>query len=105
MNAQNSSFRLFVLEQLAQIPDLRCRSMFGGHGLYAGEQFFGIIHDDRLYFRTTVQTRADYVAAGMTFFRPSPRQSLKSYYEVPAAILEDRERLDRWAGKAIRASD
>ena len=52
-----------------------------------------------------MQTRADYVAAGMTFFRPNPRQSLKSYYEVPAAVLEDRERLDRWAGKAIRASD
>lgn len=48
----SDSFLDFVLEQLAALPGLRCRSMFGGHGLYYGEQFFGIVYDSRLYFKT-----------------------------------------------------
>jgi DNA transformation protein and related proteins len=33
-------------------------------------------------------------------FRPNPKQTLKTYYEVPADILEDRELLARWADAA-----
>ena len=31
--------------------------MFGGYGLYAGEVFFGIVANGRLYFKTDDETR------------------------------------------------
>ena len=34
-------------------------------------------------------------------FRPSKKQTLKNYYEVPAFVLEDHEDLTDWATKAI----
>lgn len=74
--------------------------MFGGHGLYRHGIFFGIIHGDRLYFRADPRSRRDYINRGMEAFRPSARQVLKSYYEVPLDVLENAEELSRWAEKA-----
>jgi DNA transformation protein len=36
-------------------------------------------------------------------FRPNAKQTLTSYYQVPADILEDSERLCDWAVKAIHS--
>ena len=104
MNPQSDSFRDLVVEQLERLPDFRSRSMFGGFGLYSGGQFFGLIYQRRLYFRTGDDTRAAYTAAGMGFFQPNPKQSLKNYYEVPADILEDYDALIRWAEAGIKHS-
>jgi DNA transformation protein len=49
--AADVSFKDFVLDQLQGVPDLECRSMFGGHGLYQEETFFGIVFKGRLYFK------------------------------------------------------
>ncbi len=42
------SFKEFVMDQLQSFRGLRCRGMFGGHGLYCGDVFFGIISKSRL---------------------------------------------------------
>lgn len=97
-----NSFRDFVLEQLATLDGLRCKRMFGGHGLYCGEQFFGIVFDGRLYFKTNPDTLADYLARHAAVFAPSEKQILKNYREVPVDILEDSELLLLWARKAAR---
>lgn len=94
------SFRDFVLEQLASLDDLRCKRMFGGHGLYCGEQFFGIVFDGRLYFKTHPDTLAEYLEHHAAVFTPSEKQILKNYREVPVDILEDSQRLLLWARKA-----
>jgi hypothetical protein len=39
----DDSFKEFVLDQLGALPELRARAMFGAHGLYSGEHFFGIL--------------------------------------------------------------
>src|SRR5437868_7009537 len=42
--AVSDSFRVFVLEQLEQTTrDIRAKRMFGGVGIYAGEDFFALI--------------------------------------------------------------
>jgi TfoX/Sxy family transcriptional regulator of competence genes len=64
--------------------------MFGGHGLYQAETFFGIIHKGRLYFKVDASTVAEYRRRKMKPFRPNANQTLKSYYQVPAPILEER---------------
>ena len=76
--------------------------MFGGYGVYRGDSFFGILFKKRLYFRTGPITRPAYIKAGMKPFQPSARQTLKTYYEVPADVLEDREKLRVWAQKAAK---
>jgi DNA transformation protein len=96
------SFHDFVLEQLATLDGLRYKRMFGGYGLYCGEQFFGIVHDGRLYFKTNPDTLPEFLAYHAPVFAPSEKQVLKNYREVPADILEDRERLLVWAKKAAR---
>lgn len=96
------SFRDFVLEQLATLPGLRSKRMFGGYGLYAGEVFFGIVFDGRLYFKTHPDTLDDYLAHHATVFAPSEKQILKNYREVPVDILEDGECLALWARKAAQ---
>ncbi len=97
---KEDSFRDFVLDQLRSLEGISCRSMFGGHGVYLGADFFGIVYDGRLYFKTDETTREKYRSRGMGPFAPSEKQVLKSYYEVPEEIVEDDERLVSWAREA-----
>ena len=105
MGSAEDSFAAYVLDQLGALRGLGCRAMFGGHGLYLGPTFFGIIHGGRLYFRTGDATRGDYVRRGMRPFAPNDRQLLKTYYEVPADVVEDRQRLAAWARAAADSAD
>ena len=75
--------------------------MFGSSGPYHDGVFFGILAQGRLYFKTNTVNRGTYVQRGMQPFRPNPRQTLKSYYEVPVDILEDYEQLAVWARQAM----
>jgi DNA transformation protein len=75
--------------------------MFGGHGLYLGDQFFAIVYRDRLYFKTDDASRPEYEAAGSEPFRPNARQTLTSYWEVPAEVIENGESLVEWARDAV----
>lgn len=90
---KNDSFKDFVEEQLSGLADLRCKGMFGGFGLYEGSKFFGIISKGILYFKTDESSRNAYIEQGMKPFKFSEKQTLKNYYEVPADVLEDREKI------------
>ena len=95
------SFVAFVRDQLRALGPVDARPMFGGFGLYLGDIFFGIVHGDRLYFKTESRTATDYIDQGMKPFQPNPRQTLKNYHEVPADVLEDAGQLGHWARTAI----
>ncbi len=97
VKGKEDSFRDFVLDQLHALGDILCRAMFGGYGLYLGEDFFGIVYDGRLYFKTDEGTRKKYERNGMGPFTPSETQVLKNYFEVPEEVLEDAEELTAWA--------
>ena len=99
---KDESFKDFVLDQLQELDDVEARWMFGGHGLYQDEIFFGIIPKSRLYFKIDEKTVAEYRKRKMKPFRPNANQALKTYYEVPVAIIEDGDRLFEWAEAAIR---
>jgi DNA transformation protein and related proteins len=102
--APADTFKDFVLDQLERLPGLRCHRMFGSHGLYCGEIFFGIISKSHLYFKTDERTRLAYIERESRPFRPKPEQELKVYYEVPLEILEDRDQLVYWAKAAVEVS-
>lgn len=98
------SFTEYVLDQLNGLSGVTARPMFGGHGLYRRGIFFAIIHKERLYFKTDEKTKAAYTEYGMKPFRPSKKQTLKNYYEVPEEILENPDDLQSWATRAIAVS-
>ena len=102
----DDSFKHYVLDQLSTLSELRAKAMFGGLGLYQGERFFGIHFAGRLYFKVSDATRAAYIARGMVPFTYSrgERTMTMSYYEVPVAVLENREELIAWATQAIQAA-
>lgn len=97
-------FKEFVLDQLSGLGAVTCRAMFGGYGLYHGAVFFGIIFKGRLYFKTDPTTQLRYREMSMKPFRPSAAQTLKTYYEVPADILEDSDQCLAWARQAIHTA-
>ena len=98
-------FRDFVLDQLARIPQLRAKAMFGGLGLYSADAFFGIVAADELFFKADASNRSAYEAAGSEPFRPVlSRPVSMSYWRVPIEVLEDTGELATWALAAIRAA-
>ncbi|MGH7795962.1 MAG: TfoX/Sxy family protein [Candidatus Binatia bacterium] len=102
MNKKDESFKDFVLDQLQEMDGVEARRMFGGYGLYQEETFFGIVHKGKLYFKVDESTVGEYRRRKMKPFRPNVKQALKSYYQVPAEILEDADQVSEWARKAIR---
>ena len=99
----DDSFKDYIQDQLQNLGKVECRAMFGGHGLYHRDVFFGILYKDRLYFKTNETTRPKYETFGMKPFKPSAKQTLKNYYEVPVDIVEDGDELIKWAKEAAAA--
>lgn len=96
-----NDFLDFVLDQVDDLPNINYRRMFGAFGLYQEEDFFGIVSGDVLYLKTNEHTRKKFIGADMGCFRPSEKQVLKNYYEVPAHVLEQAEELESWVLDAI----
>jgi DNA transformation protein and related proteins len=93
-----------IMGDLTGLGPIAIRPIFGGQGIYWRNVIFGIVFGGRLYFKVDDQSKGDYVTRGMPPFRPNERQTLKSYYEVPPDVLDDREALLSWAREAIRAA-
>src|SRR5688500_5757037 len=102
---RDDAFLEFVRDQLGRVDGVTTRSMFGGHGLYRGGVFFGIVYDGRLYFKTDEASAAEYRKRGAEPFRPSETQTLKRYYEVPVEVVENSSALADWAERAARCGE
>ncbi len=92
---------------LTPLGAFRSRAMFGGHGLYLDDLFFGLIAYDTLYLKTDEQNRSDYMKAkSKPFSFESSRKGLvtTSYWQCPADALNDGRKLRQWIGKALDAA-
>jgi len=92
---------------LSPLGAFRSRAMFGGHGLYLDDLFFGLIAYDRLYLKTDEENCGDYVKAkSKPFSFESTRKGLvvTSYWQCPDAVLKDTRKLRRWIGRALEAA-
>jgi DNA transformation protein len=92
---------------LTPLGVFRSRLMFGGHGLYLDDLFFGLIAYDKLYLKTDEHNRSDYVKArAKPFSFESKRKGLviTSYWQCPHAVTKDAGKLRRWIGKALDAA-
>lgn len=96
----------YVLEQLAPMPGLTSRRMFGAVGVYSDGVFFAIIDNDTVFLKVDDSTRESYTARGCEPFRPykdRPEVSM-SYFQVPVDVIEDADELIPWARSAVRAA-
>ena len=102
---KDDSFREYVADALSGLGGVRIRPMFGGHGLYLKDDFFGMAWKGKLYFRADDETRPEYERRGGEAFCVTMRgkKMTMQYWSVPAEVLEDHEELARWATRAARA--
>ena len=97
---RDTSFRDFVLDQLEGLDGVRSRAMFGGHGLYLEEEFFGMIWKGRLFLRTDGTSREEYRAMGSEPIPFGDDVKSNTYWSVPEDVLEDPRRLREWVRAA-----
>ena len=98
---------LFAIEQLAMDGAIITRPLFGAVALYRNGSVFAMAWKGSLYFKVDEATRKDYEAANshaLGYLSEGVDHSLKSFWEVPADVIEDQEKLRAWARKACQAA-
>jgi DNA transformation protein len=100
----SDGYRTYIIEQLAALPALSTRRMFGGLGIYSDALFFALIDDDVLFFKVDDANREDYVSRGMKAFMPFPGQASMGYFQVPVDVIEEAEDLTRWARRSVEVA-
>lgn len=94
------------LELLAPLGALRARRMFGGHGLYCDELFFGIVVGERLYLKADAQTRPAFEAAGCEPFVVDAKRGAVAlgYWSAPAEAMDSPAAMQPWGRLALAAA-
>lgn len=93
------------VDRLLELVDgATARRMFGGTGIYAEGAMFAIAMGEELYLKVDEESRAEYEELGSGPFAPNERQTIRSFYEVPAEVASDDAELAAWAHRAIDAA-
>ncbi len=79
--------------------------MFGGIGIYAGDLFFALADDGRLYFKVDPSNQEDFESAGMGPFIPWDGANPMGYWELPPGVLDNPAKLQVWVDKAVHVAD
>lgn len=100
------AFVLHCVELLAESGAVRVRRMFGGYGLYLDELFVAIVASERLYLKTTPESRAHFEAEGCEPFRYSKdgEEVSLSYWSAPADAMDSPALMQPWARLALQAA-
>ena len=102
----HSDFVRYCLELLAPVGNISSRAMFGGYALCKDRLIFGLIANDRLYFKVDDQTLPQYQAhnaESFTYTKQGKRYRM-SYYEVPISVIENQDNLAQFALDACAAT-
>lgn len=105
---KRSEFVDYLLEQLAPLGDVSAKSMFGGWGIYHEGRMFALVADDTLFIKVDDANRADFERENLQSFRyerTDKEVAVMSYYQPPAAAIDDRELLCAWVRKGLAAAE
>jgi len=97
----------FYVDQLSSWAKITTRAMFGAVALYRHDHVFAMAWQGGLYFKVDDDSRKHYEAAGshaLGYVSEGAEHALKSYWEVPADVVEDHEQLQQWAERAYQAA-
>ena len=106
MAAPTPPFVIHCTELLAPLGAVRVKRMFGGWGLYADEVFIAIIGGDRLFLKTSAETRPAFEAEGCEpFVYDSKTGSIAlGYWSAPADAMDSPALMEPWARRALQAA-
>lgn len=95
-----------IQDLFEELGPVRCRRMFGGKGLYAGERIFGLEVGGEIYLKVDEGTRAAFEAAGshpFTYGKDGRRVAM-SYWLLPGEAVDDPSAAARWGRLALEAA-
>ena len=101
----SKEYRAKVEELMSAVLPITTRPMFGGVGITTEGIFFGLIAEDKLYFKVSELNRGDFEEAGMDPFYPFSSAKPMSYWELPAGVLEEPSELKLWIDKAVAVAE
>ncbi|HCF62272.1 MAG TPA: competence protein TfoX, partial [Myxococcales bacterium] len=96
-----------VLDLLEPLGAVRARAMFGGWGLWLDDAIFGLIVDERLFFKIDESSRPEFEGAGCEPFvydSGKGRPVAMSYWTPPPGTEDDRHAVLPWARKGLEAA-
>jgi DNA transformation protein len=98
---------LDIAERVGRADEVMVKRFFGGAALLAAGLQFGFVMKGSLYLRTDDTNRAAFEAMGAAPFRyagAGRTVTVQGYFEAPAEIVEDSERLRVWVERARHAA-
>lgn len=105
MTKLDNPFHTYVEDLFANLGRIRIRKMFGGAGVYSGEDMFALIDKDRVYVKSDDTLKAHLESEGGEAFEwtnPSTGKTIQmSYVSLPFNALDDRDEASAWGRKAL----
>ncbi len=105
MTKLDNPFHTYVEDLFASLGRIRIRKMFGGAGVYSGEDMFALIDKDRVYVKSDDVLKADLEQEGGKVFEwtnPNTGKTIQmSYVSLPVNALDDRDEASTWGRKAL----
>ena len=95
------------VDQLSDWAKIKTRPLFGAVALYRNDHVFAMAWHGALYFKVDDDSRGEYESAGsqaLGYVSDGDDRALKSYWEVPADVLENGEKLLAWAERTYQAA-
>ncbi|MBF8668361.1 TfoX/Sxy family protein [Pseudomonas putida] len=95
------------VDLLCSWAKLTTRPLFGAVAIYRNGQVFAMVWQGSLYFKVDANSRKTYEAAGshaLGYVSEGEEHSLKSYWEVPADVVDDLDNLKQFAERAYYAA-
>jgi DNA transformation protein and related proteins len=95
-----------IQDLFEEVGPVRCRRMFGGQGIYAGDVMFALEAGGEIFLKVDDGSRAAFEAAGSRPFvyGKEGRAVATSYWRLPDGALDDPSEAVRWARLALDAS-
>ena len=94
-------------EVLKGVRGITAQAMFGGYGIYREGRIFGIIANNKLFFKVDETNQLDYEEKGskpFVYAQGNHKLTTMSYWEVPQEIMKDRAVLKVWVDRACEVS-
>ena len=105
MTKLDNPFHTYVEDLFANLGRIRIRKMFGGAGVYSGEDMFALIDKDRVYVKSDDSLKEHLESEGGEPFEwtnPSTGKTIRmSYVSLPVNALDDRDEASAWGRKAL----
>ncbi|HEY5798002.1 MAG TPA: TfoX/Sxy family protein [Bosea sp. (in: a-proteobacteria)] len=95
------------VELLADWANVTTRPLFGAVALYRADRVFAMVWHGALYFKVDRVSQKEYESAGskaLSYVSSGENYTLKSYWEVPADVIEDGAKLCDWAERAYQVA-